>query len=102
MRSNRQALKIIYGWEEDIGRIMEIKNIETLVERREKNVLNFALKNEDKERFGRRWFCKSLETQRGVREGTRSKYRMPICRTERMKNNPVIYMTKKLNEHYSN
>ena len=96
----RQALKIIYGWDEDIGRIMEVKGIETLEERREKKVLSFALKNEEKERFGKKWFKKSLETHREVREGTRSKYRMPLCRTERMKNNPVTYMTKILNEHY--
>ena len=101
-RIQRQALKIIYGWEEDVGRIMEVKNLEALEKRREKNILNFALKNEEKERFGKRWFSTSVVTHREVREGTRSKYRMPVCRTERMKNNPVTYMTKMLNEHYSN
>ena len=101
-RIQRQALKIIYGWDEDVGRVMEVKNIETLEKRREKNILNFALKNEEKERFGKKWFSKSVVTQREVREGTRSRYRMPVCRRERMKNNPVTYMTKMLNEHYGN
>ena len=64
-------------------------------------MLKFALKNEDKEKFGMKWFRRSEETEREVRAGTRRKYRMPTCRTERMQNNPVSYMTKKLNEHYS-
>ena len=81
---------------------MEIKGIERLEERREKAVLTFALKNEDKERYGKRWFRLSGETEREVRDGTRRKYRIPHCRTERLQNNPVMYMTKRLNEHYGN
>ena len=80
---------------------MEVKGIDVLEERREKAVLSFALKNEEKERFGKKWFKKSISTQMEVRDGTRGKYRMPLCRTDRMSNNPVVYMTKKLNEHYS-
>ena len=101
-RVQRQALKIIYGWNENIDRIMEIKGIETLEERREKTILRFALKNEDKEKFGKRWFKISENTDRGVRAGTRRKYRMPACRTDRMQKNPVSYMTQKLNEYYRN
>ena len=97
----RQALKIIYGWDIDVGTLMEVKGIDALGERREKAVLNFALKNEEKERFGKKWFKKSISTQMEMRDGTRGKYRMPLCRTDRMSNNPVVYMTKKLNEHYS-
>ena len=100
-RIQRQALKIIYGWDKDIGAIMKIKDIPTLEERREKALLQFALKNEEKERYGKRWFKKSEETDREVRGTTRRKYKIPKCRTDRMQNNPVVYMAKKLNEHYS-
>ena len=96
----RQAMHIIFGWDRDITSIMAIKNIETLEERREKTMLNFALKNEHKERYGKRWFNPAIETDRAVRQKTRDKYRIPRCRTERMLNNPVTYMTKLLNKHY--
>ena len=98
----RQALSIIYGWDVDMEALMAAKGIETLCERREKAVLNFALKNEDVGKYGKKWFCLSEETDRSVRSTTRRKYKMPICKTERMQSNPVTYMTKKLNEHYSN
>ena len=80
---------------------MEKNQIELLAERREKALLKFALKNEEKERYGKRWFRKSQETTREVRSTTRHKYKIPTCRTSRMQKNPVVYMTKLLNEHYS-
>ena len=98
----RQALRIIYGWYKNITEIMAVKNIETLEERREKALLQFALKNEYSERFGKRWFTPSQQTTMSVRDSTREKYKVPFCRTERMTNNPVIKMTKSLNEHYRN
>ena len=100
-RIQRQALRIIYGWDVDVGVLMEVKGIETLEERRERAVLSFALKNEDKERYGRRWFRRTEENGHDLRETTRKKYKMPVCRTSRMRNNPVTYMTERLNEHYS-
>ena len=97
----RQALKIIYGWNVDIAQVMAAKGIETLEERREAAVLKFALKNEEKEKFGKKWFKLNEESERSVRPTTRAKYKMPVCKTERMMNNPVVNMTRKLNEHYS-
>ena len=95
----RQALRIIYGWNSDIDEVMSIKSIESLEERRMKAVLNFALKNERKERYGKRWLRETTVTDRPVRN--REKYIIPFCRTERMKANPLVLMTHLLNEHYS-
>ena len=96
----RQALHIIYGWDVEITDVMKIKNIETLEERRKKAVLNFALKNESKERFGKRWFTE-VNDSRQRRTHNYIKYRVPFCKTERMKSNPIVHMTRVLNEHYS-
>ena len=97
----RQALKIIYGWDVDMDELMAAKGIEKLEERREKAVLSFALKNEEKEKFGKKWFSLTEETERAVRNTTRRKYKIPKCRTSRMEANPVVNMARKLNEHYS-
>ena len=94
----RQALKIIYGWNRDITEIMETKGIDTLEKRREANLLRFALKAEGSERYCNKWF-KRTNTERIVRPNTRNYYEEPFCRTERMKGNPVVMMTKILNEH---
>ena len=77
----KQALSIIYGWNTDIETLMEGKGIETLWERREKAVLSFALKNEERGRYGKRWFNLNEETDRSVRSTTRRKYKMPKYRT---------------------
>ena len=81
---------------------MAAKNIESLEERREAAVLRFAIKNEKIEKYGGKWFQKNEEIEMNMRPGTRNVYKETRCRTERMKNNPVVYMTKKLNKHYRN
>ena len=98
----RHALRIIFGWNVNIEELMVAKGIETLNERREKAVVNFALKNEDRERYGKIWFKKNEGGERSVRETTRRKYIEQKCRTERMRGNPITYMTRKLNEHHCN
>ena len=97
----RQAMRIIYGWDGNIRDKMENKGIESLQDRREEMVLKFALKNEKNQKYGQKWFKKSEETNREARSTTRKKYQEQFCRTDRLKNNPINYMTKKLNEHYS-
>ena len=100
-RVQRHALRIIYGWDQDIRTVMEVKGIQTLEERRQEAVLNFALKNEEKERYGKRWFRPNNNMQRNVRPSTGTKYIMPFCRTERALGNPVTNMTRALNAHHS-
>ena len=96
----RRALKIIFGWDTNIETVMAAKNIETLEKRREAAVLRFALKNERVEKYGGRWFEKNEEIGANLRPGTRNVYKETLCRTERMKGNPVTYMTRLLNEHH--
>ena len=96
----RQALHIIYGWDIDIPTLIEAKGISTLEERREKAILSFALKNEHKEKFGKRWFKPAPQTNMQIRSTTREKYKLPFCRTDRLANNPIIYMTRVLNKYY--
>ena len=97
----RRALRIIYGWNIDIDDIMNIKCIEDLSTRRKSAVLNFALKNELKERFGKRWFTETKPSDRPRRNGLTEKYIVPFCKTERSKANPIHAMTLALNKHYS-
>ena len=96
----RRALRIIFGWNVDIGTVMAARNIDTLQERREAAVLKFALKNERIEKYGGKWFEKNEDVEVGLRPGTRNTYKEQLCRTERTKSNPVVYMTRVLNEHY--
>ena len=98
----RQALRIIYGQNCNMEALFAAKGISTLYDRREEAVMNFALKNEKRPRYGGRWFEEYEETDRSVRGTTRDKYKLPRFRTERMRNNPVTRMTMALNKHYSN
>ena len=96
----RQAMRIIYGYNGEIREIMENKGVVTLRDRREEAVLRFALKNEKNPRYGGRWFEETPSGERSIRATTRNKYIEKRCRTDRLKNNPINYMTRILNEHY--
>ena len=97
----RQALRIIYGHNTDIDDIMSVKNIKTLSDRREETMLRFALKNENKSRYGKRWFREKEEHYIGLRNNGKEKYKIPLCRTDRMSKNPITMMTRALNRHYA-
>ena len=92
----RQAWKIIFGWNTNLDRLVQKGKVETLEERRKKNSLKFALKYKDTERF-RHWFPRVVN-DRVVRETTRRTYYEKPCRTERTRNNPLQYMARLLNE----
>ena len=96
--AQRHALRIIYGRDADINQIMENKDIETLLKRREKKSLEFAIKAASSERFGKRWFVKNT-AERPARDTTRKKYIEKFTRSERGRNNPILHMTRLLNEH---
>ena len=98
----RQAMRIIYGYEGNIRNRMEENSISLLGDRREEAMLRFALKNERNSKYGGRWFEETRKTGRSVRPTTMSKYVEKTHRTDRLKNNPINYMTKLLNEHYRN
>ena len=96
----RQALKIIYGWDYDLKKLFEQGAIETLKERREAATLRFALASSKSERFSNKWYKQTPLTEREVRSSTRNKYVEPACRTERGRNNPITVMARRLNEEY--
>ena len=96
----RPAMKIIFGYNVDFGKLVEEGKIETLKKRREYNSLKFALKAANSGRFGKLWFEEN-SNDRVVRPTTREKFKMKHWRTERGRNNPVSHMTKLLNEHFS-
>ena len=52
----RQAFKIIYGWDVDYQKLVDNGKIETLKKRRKDAVLHFAFKAESSARFGSTWF----------------------------------------------
>ena len=95
----RQAMKIIYGWDINYQKLVEDGVIEHLKDRRREAVLRFALKAVQSERFGPSWFKLNPETDINLRPGTRNRYLERRCRTERGRNNPINVMTRLLNEH---
>ena len=97
----KQAMKIIFGWDVDYQSLLENGTIETLKDRRIEGALRFALKASISPRFGPTWFRETPSNIREVRPTTRLKYLEPLCRTERSRNNPIAFMTRLLNEHYN-
>ena len=97
----RQAYKIIYGSDYSYRDRTESGEVETLYARREKNILRFATKAVKNERFSRKWFPIITRPDREVRDTTRRPYLERPNRTTRMKNNPVQYMAKILNDNYA-
>ena len=97
----RLALRIIYGSNQNLDQLFENGTIERLSDRRVEICLKFALRAEKSERFGPNWFKLSPGTGTQVRDSTRRKYIETFSRTERMRNNPVNYLTRILNKHYS-
>ena len=98
----RMVYKIIYGHNNNYEDMLEDGRVERLEERREKNILKFAKKSLNNERFSRKWFPVVVRPEREVRDTTRRPYLERKCRTTRMKNNPVQYMAKILNDSHNN
>ena len=96
----RQAMKIIYGWDLDYDELLANNVITTLKCRREEASLKFAIKAANSPRFGSKWFTEN-PVERTARSTTRKHYVEERCRTERGRNNPLQYMTRMLNEHLS-
>ena len=98
----RQAMKVIFGYAVNYDNLLANGTIETLASRRQENCLKFALKVESSQRFNT-WFKKTTtSSDREVRPGTRPKYIEKRCKTERSRNNPLLALTRILNEHYRN
>ena len=93
----KQALKIIFGWHLSFNEIVELHGIETLKQRREKEVLKFATKQASSDRFSS-WFPLSEQHAYNTRPANHRKYRETFTRNKRMKDNPLTHMRRILNE----
>ena len=96
-RLQKQAIRIIYGPGVDYNRLVSSGVLETLEERRTKACIRFANRAVLNPRFGDRWFPRN-PAQREARNTTRRVYDERKCRTERARRNPLLYMTRLLNE----
>ena len=94
-RIQRQACKIIYGWDTDYDMLQENGTVESLKKRRERMVLNFARKTVQKERF-KEWFPQKNYGELDLRRELL--YEEKFARTERLKRSPVYYMRRELNK----
>ena len=90
------ALSIIFA-NKSYKKLITDGTVELLSDRREKAVKDFAIKASMSDRFQKSWFPMANQTDRIVRISTREKYVPTLCRTERMRNNPVQYMIRQLN-----
>ena len=93
------AIKTIYGSSNSYKEMVQNGSLELLSDRREAKCLAFALKASRSARFGTKWFKEAATVNRAVRTTTRNKYVERFARTERMRGNPLLYMTRALNKH---
>ena len=98
-RVQKSALSIILGSQYTFyDSALDILNLETLENRREKLCLNFALKCETNPNHSK-WFLKSPA---GPATRNQTTYQPVWTRTNRFRDSPVPYMTNLLNDHYKN
>ena len=76
---------------------LELTNLETLEDRRNKLCLKFAKKAE-KDIKHNKWF---KLRQKSSTRAENPKYWNTVARTERLKTSPISYLTDLLNKHYS-
>jgi hypothetical protein len=89
-----QCLKIIYGFDKSRSRVMECSGLQTLEERRKQASVRFAKKCAENSTYAD-WFPKN-PAERAVRK--RREYREDYARCDRLKNSPIYYMRRLLNE----
>ena len=95
----KRALKIIYGVESSYDEQLKNGIVERLSDRRETLCCNFAKKASLSDRFGNKWFPKRVEDNHNIRR--RGPYLEQRARTERMRQSPIFYMRRLLNERNS-
>ena len=88
-----RALEIIYGFNESYATLLERSGLERLSERRVTTTDRFAQKTAANTRFAG-WFEPNLN-RKSNRIGL--KYKEPMRRLERTRQNPIDYMTRRLN-----
>ena len=96
----RQAMKIVFGYDVDYNQLIQDGKISSLKSRRESALSKFALKASVSPRFSSALFEPVPASERSVRKSTRNLYVEKKFRTQRGRNNPVAVMTRRLNEIY--
>ena len=95
----KRACRIIYGYDKPYDQIISDNLLPSLSTRREELTLKFATKCANSARFGD-WFPKK-EHYEDIVNGhclrTEKTYREDYARTDRLKNSPVFYMRRQLN-----
>ena len=98
-RQQTQALKNIYGPTLSAAKLRRKAGIETLSNRREQLVMNFAKKSVNNPRC-RGWYEERKRPVYARRSNTvYPKYKEDVARTDRHRNNPKNYLRRKLNEN---
>ena len=92
----RRASKLIFGWDTHYDDIIASGRMITLEKRREELAEKFAKKTCKNPRFSH-WFQEKDYSRINIRHGNRKKYEERFARTERLRNSPVYYMTRLLN-----
>ena len=99
-RTQRRAMKHIFGYNVSYGTVLDAGKIETMRKRRENLVVNFARKTEKNLRYKGKWFPENSRTGRDTRR--MEKYAVERARTSRMFNSPIFYMRRVLNQENKN
>ena len=93
-RVQKQATKIIFGWDCEYQDLIDSGKIEPLSARRDNLTLNFAKKVEKSDRSNK-WFPRHEEYDYNLRQ--QKKYAESFSRTERLRKSPVFHMRRLLN-----
>ena len=97
----KTSLKVILGESYvSYSAALEMCNLQTLYERREKRCLDFSLRCIKHERNSRLFPLNPIETNLEVRK--REKFYVNFARTTTYKNSAIPYCQRKLNVHFQN
>ena len=95
-KQQTHALRLIHGYGPSAKKLRERSNIELLSSRRERACSKFARKTLANPRFAN-WFKERVASGRGRRDTGKNRFYEPTARTDRYRNSPLNYLTRKLN-----
>ena len=95
-RFQKQAAKLAYGSEKSYAELCSEHGIETLKERRAKQVDKFVTKTMKNPRYADEWYPLREDDMHNIRD--RKKYRETKTKTLRYYNSPISYYRRRANE----
>ena len=90
-----RAMKIVYGNCVSYATVLNMTNLESLADRRDKAIQKFAIKTSLNPRFADKWFPKNDNTNHNTRHP--KTYKEFTCKTARLYNSPLYHMRRVLN-----